>query len=243
MPRTSPRPIVARAGAGVLALASALAACTPSAVIPDGERDKVTRELGGATRHLRVAAYVSPFYGDPALALLSDQPPAELDLVRTPGGAAVKPPSPERVLAPGTTVRIREVQFPTGWLIAKRVVMTPRYHPWVILEVAGEPRPLVIVLSQTAVSFDEVQGELERVLAADDTGVFYRQLPEEQRSAVFKKELLEGMSARAVEMAWGLPEKKRIDRPVGTEDWSWPGGLRTAHLEDDRLVRWNRAKP
>jgi hypothetical protein len=239
MDRTPSRPALAGLA---LAAAAALAACTPSAVIPEGERDQVVKELHGATRHLRVAAYVSPFFGDPSMALLSDQPPAELDLVRTPGGSAVKAPSPERVLAPGTPVRIREVQFPTGWLIAKRVVMTPRYHPWVLLDVAGEPRPLVVVLSQTAVSFEEVRGELERVLAADDTGVFYRQLPEEQRNAVFKKELVEGMSPRAAEMAWGLPEKKRIDRPANTEEWTWPGGLRTAFFEEERLVRWERKR-
>ncbi|MFT3916915.1 MAG: hypothetical protein QM704_23370 [Anaeromyxobacteraceae bacterium] len=227
----------------LLAAALGLLACTPAAVIPDGERDRVAKVLDGATRHLRVAAYVSPFYGDAARALLSDQPPAELDLVRTPGGDAVKAPSPERVLAPGTAVRVREVQFPTGWTIAKRVVMSPRYHPWAILDLAGEPRPLVLVLSQTAVTYDDVRGELERVLAVDDPGVFYRQLPEEQRNAVFRKELLEGMSTRAVEMAWGLPERKKIDRPANTEEWTWPGGRRTAFFEEDRLVRWEKKRP
>jgi hypothetical protein len=228
--------------ASLLSLA-ALAACTPTAVIPAGERDRVAQELDGATRYLRVAAYVSPFYGDATMALLSDQPPAELDLVRTPGGNAVSPPTPERVLPPGTPVRVREVQFPSGWTIAKRVVMTPRYHPWTILELQGEKRPVVVVLSQTAVSLEDVRGELERVLAADDTGVFYRQLPEEHRKAVFEKRLVDGMGTRAVEMAWGLPEKKRIDRPAGTEEWTWPGGVRTAFFQDERLARWERPRP
>jgi|GEM_PF-369006 len=235
--RRSPSSLVA------LTLAAAAAACTPTAVIPPGERDRVAAELHGSNRYLRVAAYVSPFYGDPSLSLLSDQPPSELDLVRTPSGGAVKPPVPQRVLPPGTPVRVREVQFPSGWLIAKRVVMTPRYHPWAILDVQGVDRPAVVVLSQTAASLEDVRGELERLLAADDTGVFYRQLPEEHRRAVFEKALVEGMAPRAVEMAWGLPERKRIDRPEGTEEWTWPGGARKAFFQDERLVRWERPRP
>jgi hypothetical protein len=48
------------------------------------------------------------------------------------------------------------------------------------------------------------------------------------------------MGPRAVEMAWGLPERKRIDRPAGTETWTWPGGHRSAVLREDRLSRWER---
>lgn len=225
--------------AGALALAAA-ASCTPRAVVSDAERDRVTRELTGAVRWLRVAAYLSPFYGDGSLALLTDQPPGELDLVRTPGGKAVPAPTPEKILPPGTRVRIRGVEFPTGWVIAKRVVMTPRYHPWALLEVPGEARPAVLVLSQTAATFEDIRGEIERVLAADDTGVFLGQLTPEQRQAVLRKELVEGMTPRAVEMAWGLPERKRIDRPAATEAWTWPGGARSASFQDERLVRWEQ---
>ena len=221
-------------------LAAALVACTPRAVIPDAERDRVARELDGRPRYLRVAVHVSPLYGDAGMLLLSDQPPSELDLVRTPGGSPVPPPRPEKILPPGTQLRIREVEFPTAWTIAKRVVMTPRYHPWVILDLPGESRPGVVVLSQVAASYDEIRGELERVLAEDDTGVFLKQLPPDQRDAVQRKELVDGMGPRAVEMAWGLPERKRIDRPAGTEAWTWPGGTRTAFLQDERLVRWER---
>jgi len=234
-----PRPSVLARLAVLPALALA-ASCAPRAVVPDAERDRVTRELHGTTRYLRVAAYLSPFYGDGGMALLSDQPTSELDLVRTPGDKAVAAPAPEKVLPPGTKVLLRAIDFPTPWNIARRVVMTPRYHPWVLLELPGERRPVVVVLSQTAVTFEDLRGELDRVLAADDTCVFLRQLPPEHQKAVLAKELVDGMSTRAVELSWGLPEKKRIDRPAGTEAWTWPGGLRTAAFQGERLVKWDR---
>lgn len=226
----------------VLSLAAVLfaAACTPRASIPDPERSRVHGELSGQQRYLRVAAYVAPFWSDRSKLLLTDQAPADLDLLETAAGVPIPPPTPERVLAPGTPLRVRQVEFPTGWLIAKRVVMTPRYNPWVYVELAGEPRPLVVVLSQTAATFEDVRAELEHVLSVDDPGSFFRALPEEHRAAILKKEVVEGMSPRAVEMAWGLPERKRIDRPAGTEEWSWPGGKRRGSFEGDRLVRWER---
>ena len=57
------------------------------------------------------------------------------------GGDAHRSAGTERILPPGTAVRIREIEFPTGWIIARRVVMTPRYHPWVMLEVPGRRPP------------------------------------------------------------------------------------------------------
>jgi hypothetical protein len=221
------------------ALAS-LAACAPRAVIPDADRERVQRELSGEQRWLRVAVYVAPLWGDHSRVLLSDQPPSELQLVLSPNGDPIAPPPVERVVPPGTAVRIREVEFPTGWIIARRVVMSPRYHPWAVLELPGETRPGVIVLSQTNASFDDVRSELERFLTKDDPASFLASLPEDQRAAIGRKELVDGMSTRAVEMAWGLPERKRIDRPAATEEWAWPGGKRKASFQDERLVRWER---
>jgi hypothetical protein len=224
-------------------LAVALAAgCTPRAVIPDTERDRVRRELAGEQRWLRVAAYAAPLYGDTSKVMLSDQPLDELDLVETAGGAPVPPPKAERIVPPGTAVRITDVEFPSGWIIAKRVVMTPRYHPWVLVEVPSEKRPYVVVLSQTAATYDDVRGELDRILTKDDPSSALAALPEEQRAAVLKKTLVEGMAPRAVELAWGVPERVQVDRPAQTETWSWPGGKRTAFFQEDRLVRWQRAE-
>jgi hypothetical protein len=57
--------------------------------------------------------------------------------------------------------------------------MTPRYHPWAILEVSGDARPYVVVLSQTDVSFEDVRSELDRVLTRDDPSSLFAALPEE----------------------------------------------------------------
>jgi hypothetical protein len=222
---------------------SAATACTPRVVVPDAERERTRAALDGQTRYLRSAMSVHPLFGDKGKALLLDAPAAEVDLLRSAGGDVIPPPPAEKILPPGTPVRVQEVEFPTAMSIASRVVMTPRYHPWALLQVGGDPRPNVLVLSQTAATAEEVLLEVDRVLTVDDPSPFLRSLPAEQRDAVLKKALVEGMSTRAVELAWGLPEKKRIDRPSGAESWTWAGGLRHASFQDDKLVRWERERP
>lgn len=217
-----------------------LAACAPRAVIPDAERERVGHELDGQRRFLRVAVFAEPLWGDRTKLFVTDAPAGEIDLVESAGGTPVAPPPPERVLAPGTAVRIQQVEFPSGWTIAKRVVMTPRYHPWVYLEVPGETRPGVVVLSQTAASLDEIRAEIDRLLTRDDPASAFQALPQEQRDAILKKDLAEGMSPRAAEMAWGLPERRKIDKPAGTEEWTWPGGRRKAYFQEDRLTRFEK---
>jgi hypothetical protein len=218
----------------------ALAGCSPGANLSDADRTRAERDLAGQQRFLRVAAYVAPFWGDRSKLLLTDQLPADLNLIATTGGQPIPPPTPDRVLPPGTPVRVREIEFPTGWLVARRMVMTPRYSPWVYVEGAGESRPLVVVLSTAAKTYEDVREELEQVLTKDDPSSSFNALPQDQRDAVLRKALVDGMPPRAVEMAWGLPERKWIDRPAATEQWTWAEGKRKAFFQDDRLVRWEK---
>jgi hypothetical protein len=232
--------VTGRASALVLALALAAGGCAPLAVVPDAERERTHAALDGQPRRLRVALAASPLFGDRGKLLLLDAPPGEVDLLRSTDGSVIPPPAPERILPPGTAVRVEQVEFPTGMVIAGRVVMSPRYHPWVYLKLAGEERPGILVLSTSALTADAILAEVDRVLTSDDPSRALAALPPEQREAVGRRELVEGMGVQAVEMAWGVPEKVRIDRPAATEEWAWPGGKRRAWFQDGKLLRWER---
>lgn len=220
----------------------ALACATPDIHIPDAEQVRAQRELPeGAPRYLRAACSVGPLWDDTEKLFLTDRPAEEIDLVQTPRGKPIRPPAFERVLPPGTPVRIRRIEFPGTFVMAQRVLVTPRFHPWVYLALEGERRPLVIVLPREVESAEDIRAELERYLSVEDTGPAYAALPPEHRALVLRKEAAAGMSARALEMAWGLPDRKRIDRPAGTEEWFW-GDARRAQLRDDRVERVERVE-
>jgi hypothetical protein len=230
-----------RIAASLLCLAAA--GCLPHAQVPLADRERVERELTGARRWLDVAVNVGPFFGDGSKLLASEQPFQEIELLEGPGGATIRPPPPERVLVPGTAVRILRVELPTGWVIARRVVTTPRHHPWAWLEVAGEARPVILVLPQEVSKFEDVELKLDRWLSTTDPSAAWRALPDDQRAAIARKRLVEDMGTRAVEMAWGHPERKLIDKPARTEEWSWAEGRRRAFFHDGKLVRWEPLEP
>ena len=224
----------------VVAVALAAGGCAPLTVVPDAERERTQAALEGQARWTRVALSVSPLFGDRGKLLLLDAPAADVDLLRGPDDKIIPPPAAERILPPGTPVRIERVEFPTGLIIATRAVMSPRYLPWVYLKAAGEERPYVIVLSHASASADALLAELDRMLTRDDPSRALAALPREQRDAIGRRELVEGMGAPAVEMAWGVPEKIRIDRPAATAEWTWPAGKRRAWFQDEKLLRWER---
>jgi hypothetical protein len=218
----------------------ALACANTPLRISEADQARVRRDLSNQQRYLRVALYLSPLWGDTDKAFLTDLPAGEIDLVETPTGSPIKPPAPERVLPPGSPVRVRDIEFPTTFVVAQRVLVTPRLHPWVHLQVQGEDRPCILVLPQNVRNAEDVRTELERYLTGDDPGPALAALPAEVRDAVLRKDVVNGMTARAVEMAWGLPERKRVDRPAGTEEWLWAQGKRRVYLRDDRVEQVDR---
>jgi hypothetical protein len=227
----------------VAAIALALlASCAPPSLIPPAGRETVVRSLSRQPRYLRVAVYVGPFFGDGSKVLLTDRVTTELSLLESPGGQAILPPPPTRVLPPGTPVFVDTVQFPTGTTVWSRPLTTPRYNPWLVASVEGEPRQAILVLSSESESAEDVLAEVGRVLTTDDPTPIYAALAEPFRDAIREKAVVEGMSRQAVAMAWGYPDKIVMDRPSQAEEWFWNGGPRRAAFQDDRLVRIDAGK-
>ncbi len=221
-------------------LLAPLLACAPRLAIPESDQARAAGALRGAHRVLRVAVWAGPFFGDKTMVLVSDRPPAELDLLETPSGERVAPPAPERVLAPGTPVTVQELEFPTAMAFVRRAVMTPRYEPWLLFRVAGDDRVHVLVLSRADATADDLLADVDRVFSTTDPSPAFKALTPAIRDAVMRKDVVDGMSRQAAAMAWGAPDRIAVDRPARTEDWSWTGSKRRAFFQDDRLVRWEK---
>ncbi len=222
----------------LLALAL-LAGCPSGTRIPDEDRARVERELPGRTVYLRHSMYVTPFWNDRHKVFLTDIVPDERPWVVDPAGEPVYPAHPFRIVPAGTRARIVRVELPTSMALATRTPLSPRHYPWVLLEVEGlpaEPTP-TLVLRDDLATFDQLAEELTRYLSPDDLAGALAALPEEVRLAVAEKRLVEGMTADAVAMAWGYPERKSLDpTPQGRrEEWLWGGGKRRAVILDGRL--------
>ena len=199
-------------------------ACATTAV-PGRERDQVNLALTNQVRQLSQSVLVTPFFRDATRRLLLTQPPDEVELVINPRGGRKSPGKVLEVLPAGTPVRILSIDYPTWWTSLTRQLITPSERPW--LEVAVEGRTAipayVIALRPNLRSADESFDEILRFLTPDDVAGEVARLPETDRHAVQTRELTEGLTMRAVELAFGRPNLRDV-RGDGTdvvEDWTY----------------------
>jgi hypothetical protein len=218
-------------------------ACASQVLIPPEERGAIERDLSGSNRekHLRLSYYVTPFFGDEGKRLLTPVPPDEVRLLNEPNGSPVSPGAVQKILPAGTKVRITKIEFPTSFVMAERILYTPRHQPWVYLQADGEPKekPLILVLRPKIRNQKEFMAELERYLSNTDLSELFSSWSDTVRDAVKSKMAIADMPAEALEMAWGYPERKKIalEETGRSETWIYADGKKTAVLIDGRVNR------
>jgi len=227
----------------VVLLALLGSGCKSHTQLAPGDRTSLEQMLSGpeADRFLRQSMYITPFFGDASKRLLTPYPPEEVLLLNDTQGQTLNPGPIEATLPAGSKARIRQIEFPTAWVVTERILYSPRTLPWVYVDVEGAPKgaPLVFVLPGNLKTREEVLAEVARTLARQDPSAQLAAFPQPVQDAIRQKKSLQDMPAEALEMSWGAPEKiqRTLEGTQRNEEWIYPGGLRRAFLTDGRLVR------
>lgn len=217
--------------------------CASHTALSPEERSTLKQRLTGpqSEQYLRMTMNVTPFFGDASKRLLTPYPPDEVRLLADTKGGDINPGPVEAVLPAGTRVKILDVEFPTAFVVAERVLYTPRTRPWVILSAEGAPKgpPLVLVLPEQLKLPEEVYAEIGRSLSEHDLTAILNAYTEPVREAIRQKKVVPGMPVDALQMSWGDPEKiqRTFDNGVRNEEWIYPGGRRHVFLTDGRVMR------
>ena len=221
------------------ALALALVGCASATLIPDSQRPQIENDLTQHARYLRVAFYVTPFFGDQGNFLISDVSPDELDLIDKPDGTPVSPGKAVKILPPGMRVRIETVEFATSLQIATRPLYTPRYNPWIYVRPIDAPSgsaPYILVIRPDLRTRDEFLEEVGRFLTPfpPDMSAF----TPEVTKAIAEKTVRVGMTPDQVEMAWGYPERVFMEGTARNQIWTWPMAKQRAWFASGALIGW-----
>ena len=227
----------------LIALALATGCASQSLLSPE-DRQKLEKDLStGPTsvRYLKVSSYLTPFFGDASKRLLTPYPPEEVRLLNDTKGNPINPGPVQTLLPAGTKVRILKVEFPTAWVMAERVLYSPRTQPWVYLEIEGAPpgAPVVLVLPPRSKTREDFLAEVDRHLLEQDPAPRIAKFHARFQEALKQKKVLESMPEAAVEMSWGLPE--RISRSLQgqqvLQEWIYPGEKRRVFITDGLVSR------
>ena len=189
--------------------------------------------------------YVTPFFGDGTKKLLTALPPDEVDLVEDPGGRPLSPGAVEQLIPAGTRVRVEQLEFPTAWVVASRILFTPRTQPWVYVRLEGESTeiPFILVLPPFLRSRTGVLAALDPYLLQQSPAARLESYPSLIREAIRQKHAVVDMPTDALEASWGFPERKTISFEGANrlETWVYPGHKRRAYLRDGRVERFEPA--
>jgi hypothetical protein len=206
----------------------ATACAAPAALTPD-QRGAVSRDarLEGA-RWLQISA-LRYRLADDGLAL-APLPPAEWEV----GGHA--PPAGqlvEGIVPAGTPARIARIDFPVG-PFGERTGHRDTY----VRVLLGPGEEAVLVVDGALGSETAFWDEVERWLTPLSPASAEEGWSDAVRAAVKEKRMVSEMPADAVVASWGYPQTRavRFTATGRRETWNWPGGLRTAELQDGRLV-------
>lgn len=226
-----------RALALVVCGAVASGCATAAIAVPPEQASRLERELTGEERFLRVSMYSTPFFKDASKKLLTPVAPELVQLLDDTDGTPINPGAVEATWPVGTRARIAKVEFPSSWVMAERVLYTPRTLAWIYVDLAGAPRgagPFVVVLRPGIKTADELRAELDRLLTRDDPSSRLAAFGEGVRAAIRTKKAAVEMPAEALEMAWGYPDARRLelDGTHKKETWTWAQGRRAAVLVD-----------
>mgnify|MGYP001560887949 CR=1 FL=1 len=205
-----------RAAVFLASLVAVLQAGCPSySVIPDGDRGKIEGDHNGQLLFFRHSMYVGQFYDDDRFRLVHDRRFEELTYLRTVEGDAIPPGPADGIIPAGTRVRVERLEWPTGEVVFRRPLYTPRYTTWVVLRVAADRGPEVTVereqrhillLPGGIVDSESFDLWFDAALSAEDPNPWLLSLPEEQQHAIALKRAVAGMDYDALTAALGFPD-------------------------------------
>jgi hypothetical protein len=218
--------------------------CVSQTLLSAEDRSKLQQDLTtgpAAERYLKHSSYLTPFFGDASKRLLTPYPSDEVRLLNDTKGNPINPGPVQALLPAGTKVHVLKVEFPTAWVMAERVLYSPRMQPWVYLDVEGAPLgpPVILVLPPQLKTKEDVRAELDRHLLDNNPAPRIAKFQPRFQEALKQKKVLEYMPEAAVELSWGPPEsiRRTLDGQQVNQEWIYPGGKRRVFITDGLVTR------
>ena len=201
----------------VVALVAALlsAACPSYTMLAETDRSAVERAHEGQLLYVKQSLYVGQFYDDVRYKLVHPRRFSELTYLQTVEGDAIPPPPAEGIIPAGTRVRVEKIEWPTGDVVFRRPLYTPRYTTWIYLRIARERGSDVtierneqhILLIPGGITDAELFNSwFTAALTPEDPNPWLLALPQAQQNGIVTKQAAVGMTYDALTAALGFPD-------------------------------------
>ena len=207
-----------------------LGACASQTKLSPQIRARIQQDYVGSTIELRQSCYYGDLYDENEVWLLSSYPFEKTYHIVDLDGAPIHPKGERGIMPAGTKFKVVAIDFPTPGVLAKRMLTSPRYNPWVYLEVTDPQTKLdlskkhfVVTLPMEMKTEAEAKKSLEAIFAAPgDMGRWLGRLRPSVRVAVEHKNIQKGMNKNEMHAALGAPHywfKGRVEGKIVRIAW------------------------
>lgn len=194
----------------LVAFASLFRCASQTRLAPAIRTDLQKRHVG-RTVALKTSCYYGDLYDENEHWLLSPLPFADTTHINGPDQEPIHPSGQRGIVPAGTAFKIVAIEFPDAATMAKRMLMTPRFNPWVHLEPV-KPESLrgrssyVVVLPMDLENESAVEDALNNNFGPIETVQEWLQRRKPSvRTAIRHKDPVHGMTPAELTASWGKP--------------------------------------
>ena len=181
---------------------------------PPTEAETMTEALKGQTFELRHSHFYGELYDENEFMLLAPYPFRDVFHLVDLEGQPIHPQNQRGVIPAGTRVRFRDLLTVNDWSAMNRMLTSPRYHTWLVVELVdthdllpSEQQPFVILLSAELDDAKVRKAAIERWLSpAGETTKWLSSLSPRARKAIQMKAPFPGMHQDELIAAMGPPQ-------------------------------------
>ncbi len=196
--------------------------CASETRLPGPVQAAISARHIGKTVELRQSMYYGDLYDENEMWLLSPYPFAETYHIVDPNGAPIHPQGQQGMFPAGSRFVVQRVEFPNVAAMARRMLTSPRYNPWVYLTpAAGTIAPtgrkfFILVLPMDLDTDAAVESALASVLAPNgEVASWLASIRPTARAAIENKDIVPGMTLDEVTAAMGPPQRLLSDTTAG----------------------------
>lgn len=197
---------------------------------PPTEAELFTEGLAGKTFELRHSHFYGELYDENEFMLLAPYPFRDVFHLVDLDGQPIHPRNQRGVIPAGTRVKFRELRTVNEWSSLNRMLTSPRYHSWLVVELVdthdlmpSEQEPFVILLSAELEDLEVRRAALERWLSpVGETTQWLSSLSQRAQKAIAMKSPYPGMHKEELLAAMGPPQMWIAEQgPKGQRMVAW----------------------
>ncbi|MBN1960324.1 MAG: hypothetical protein JW841_05215 [Deltaproteobacteria bacterium] len=186
--------------------------CASQTLLTLSSRERINSRHQNHIVSLRQSCYYGDLYDENEMWLLSPYPFDETSHIINLQGEPIHPQGQRGIIPAGSSFIVKKIEFPDSTAMAKRMLTTPRYNPWIYLIPTQNTitptnrKYFILLLPMNLAKETLVESAIAKQLAEpENVNSWLKSLRPTIRAAILNKDIAVGMKIDELTAAMGTP--------------------------------------